>query len=76
MRGLVSAQSKPRLLPIHHQQAIRTLHPLPVIFIRSPTNETDLTFTRIEVGRGYQNSSEVSKVAEVPAGLPESQFGL
>jgi hypothetical protein len=30
------------VLPIHHQQAISTLHPLPVIFISSSTTETDL----------------------------------
>ncbi len=30
------------MLPGRHQQAISTLHPLPVIFIRSSTNETDL----------------------------------
>jgi hypothetical protein len=41
-----SRQSSPRrgekVLPVRHQQAISTLHPLPVIFIRSSTNETDL----------------------------------
>ena len=30
------------MLPVHHQQAISTLHPLPVIFISSSTTETDL----------------------------------
>ncbi len=30
------------MLPIRHQQAIRTLHPFPVILVRSSTNETDL----------------------------------
>jgi len=30
------------VLPVHHQQAISTLHPLPVIFISSSTAETDL----------------------------------
>jgi hypothetical protein len=47
MRGLVPAQSKPRLLPVHHQQAISAVHPIPVIFIRSSTNETDLTVLSI-----------------------------
>jgi hypothetical protein len=30
------------VLPVRHQRAISTVHPLPVIFIRSSTNETDL----------------------------------
>jgi hypothetical protein len=30
------------VLSVHHQQAISTLHPLPVIFISSSTAETDL----------------------------------
>jgi hypothetical protein len=30
------------VLSARHQQAISTLHPLPIIFIRSSTNETDL----------------------------------
>jgi len=30
------------VLPVRHQQAISTLHPLPVIFICSSTTETDL----------------------------------
>jgi hypothetical protein len=42
MRRLVPAQSKPWLLPVHDQQAISALHPLPVIFICSSTTETDL----------------------------------
>jgi hypothetical protein len=42
MGGLVPAQSKPRLLPVHHQRAISTAHSLPVIFKRSSTNDTDL----------------------------------
>ena len=42
MRGLVPAQSNPRLLPVHHQRAISAVHTLPVIFIRSSTNDTDL----------------------------------
>jgi len=42
MRRLVRAQSEPRLLPVHHQQPIGAVHLLPVIFIRSSTNETDL----------------------------------
>ena len=41
-RGLVPAQSKPRLMPVHQRQAICALHPLPVIFIRCSTNDTDL----------------------------------
>jgi hypothetical protein len=42
MRRLIPAQSKPRLLPIHHQQAISALHFLPVVFIRGATDDTDL----------------------------------
>jgi hypothetical protein len=42
MRRLIPAQSKPRLLTVHHQQTISTVHTLPVIFIRSAANETDL----------------------------------
>jgi hypothetical protein len=42
MRGLVPAQSEPRLLPAYHQQAISPVHPLPVVFIGISTNETDL----------------------------------
>ena len=30
------------MLHVRHQRAISTVHPLPVIFIRSSTNETDL----------------------------------
>jgi hypothetical protein len=30
------------VLPVRHQQAIRALHGLPVILVRSSTNETDL----------------------------------
>jgi len=30
------------VVPVRHQRAISTLHPLPVIFISSSTNETDL----------------------------------
>ena len=30
------------MLPVRHEQAISTVHTLPVIFIRSATNETDL----------------------------------
>jgi hypothetical protein len=39
-------QSSPRqgetVLPVRHQQAIGASHPLPVIFVGSSTNETDL----------------------------------
>jgi hypothetical protein len=42
MRRLVPTQSKPRLLPIHRQQAISALHLLPVVFIRGSTDDTDL----------------------------------
>jgi hypothetical protein len=31
-----------RVLPVRHQQAISASHPLPVIFVGSSTNETDL----------------------------------
>ncbi len=31
-----------KVVPRRHQQAICTVHPLPVIFIRSSTNEADL----------------------------------
>ena len=31
-----------KVVPRRHQRAISTLHPLPVIFIRSSTNEADL----------------------------------
>jgi hypothetical protein len=31
-----------KMVPRRHQWAISTVHPLPVIFIRSSTNETDL----------------------------------
>jgi len=47
MRGLVPAQSKPRLLPIHDQQAISKAHALPVIFKRGSTNDTDLIMLSI-----------------------------
>ena len=30
------------MLPVRHQQAISTSHPLPIIFVGSSTNETDL----------------------------------
>ncbi len=49
MRRLVPSQSKPRLLPIHHQQAISTLHLLPIIFVRGSTNETDLIVLSIDI---------------------------
>jgi hypothetical protein len=37
------------VLPVHHQQAISTLHSLPVIFISSSTTETDLIVLSIAI---------------------------
>jgi hypothetical protein len=42
MQCLALAQSQPTLLSAHHQQTISALHPLPIMFICSSTNETDL----------------------------------
>ena len=42
MRRLVPAQSKLRLLLAYHQQAIRAVHCVPIVFVGIATNQTDL----------------------------------
>src|SRR5271170_80206 len=49
MRGVAPAHSKPRMLYGHHRQAISTTHPLPVIFIRRSTNDTNLIVLPIDI---------------------------
>jgi hypothetical protein len=53
------------LLSAHHQQVISAAHPLPVIFIRTPTNETDLIMLSM-VAEAWPSKSVGAKFSDEP----------
>jgi hypothetical protein len=52
------------VVPRRHQRAISTLHPLPVIFIRSSTNEADLIVLLAIATESWPSKPMGAKVSE------------